>query len=83
MGKRPAKFYAGHIILMGTMIKNIDSEEDTHVELAVLDSARRIQVPEDYLEAIGIDDSNKVRMELEDDRIVIVNPNEKVGKIAQ
>lgn len=51
-------------------------EEDTHVELAVLDNARRIQVPEDYLEAIGISDTNKVRMELDDGKIVIVNPND-------
>jgi len=52
-------------------------EEDTHVELAVLDNARRIQVPEDYLEAIGISDTNKVRMELDDGKITIVNPNNK------
>lgn len=54
-----------------------DQEEDTHVELAVLDNARRIQVPEDYLEAIGISDSNKVRMEVEDNKIIILNPNKK------
>ncbi|HLU23758.1 MAG TPA: ABC transporter ATP-binding protein, partial [Bacillaceae bacterium] len=41
-------------------------DDDTHVELSVLDSARRIQVPEDYLEAIGVKGSNKVRMEIED-----------------
>jgi len=56
-------------------------EEDTHVELAVLDSARRIQVPESYLEAIGISETNKVRMELEDGKIVIVNPNEIKSKV--
>lgn len=53
-----------------------EAEEDTHVELAVLDSARRLQVPEEYLEAIGISDSNKVRMELEDGKIILVNPND-------
>ncbi|MBS4178236.1 ABC transporter ATP-binding protein [Lederbergia citrea] len=58
-------------------------EEDTHVELAVLDSARRIQVPEDYLEAIGIHDTNKVEMKLEDGRIIIVNPNEIKAKAVQ
>src|SRR5699024_5864459 len=51
------------------------TEEDTHVELAVLDNARRIQVPEEYLEGIGISGTNKVRMELEDGKIIIVNPN--------
>ncbi|MBS4219273.1 ABC transporter ATP-binding protein [Bacillus sp. FJAT-49711] len=60
---------------------NDGEEEDTHVELAVLDSARRIQVPESYLEAIGISETNKVRMELEDGKIVIVNPNEIKSKV--
>lgn len=60
-----------------------EEEEDTHVELAVLDSARRIQVPEDYLEAIGISDTNKVRMELDDEKIIIFNPNKTDGKITQ
>lgn len=58
-----------------------DEGQDTHVELAVLDSARRIQVPENYLQAIGIVDSNKVRMELEDGKIVIVNPEEEKVKV--
>ncbi|HLU21562.1 MAG TPA: ATP-binding cassette domain-containing protein, partial [Bacillaceae bacterium] len=56
-------------------------DDDTHVELSVLDSARRIQVPEDYLEAIGVKGSNKVRMEIEDGKIIIVNPNEAKKKI--
>lgn len=59
--------------------ENEHDEEDTHVELTVLDSARRIQVPEEYLEAIGITDTNKVRLEMEDDKIIIVNPNKKTG----
>lgn len=50
-------------------------EKDTHVELAVLDNAGRIQVPKEYLEAIGMSDTNKVRMELDDEKIIIVNPN--------
>src|SRR5690606_35121425 len=56
-------------------------DDDTHVELTVLDSARRIQVPEDYLEAIGVKDSNKVRMEIEDGKIIILNPNEAKKKV--
>lgn len=61
----------------------LENEEDTHVELAVLDSARRIQVPEDYLEAIGISDTNKVRMELEDEKIVIFNPEKMERKVTK
>ncbi len=59
---------------------NDSEEEDTHVELAVLDHARRIQLPEEYLEEIGIVDSNKVRMELEDGKIIIVNPDDMLAK---
>lgn len=59
---------------------NVSEEEDTHVELAVLDHARRIQLPEEYLEEIGIVDSNKVRMELEDGKIIIVNPDDMLAK---
>ncbi|MBO0995646.1 ABC transporter ATP-binding protein [Bacillus sp. SD088] len=53
-----------------------DMQEETHVELAVLDSARRIQIPEEYLKAIGITNSNKVHLKMEDEKIVIANPNE-------
>ncbi|MCJ7841298.1 ABC transporter ATP-binding protein [Lederbergia sp. NSJ-179] len=53
-----------------------DQQAETHVELAVLDSARRIQVPEEYLEAIGITNTNKVRMEVENGKIMIKNPSE-------
>ncbi|MBU9712556.1 ABC transporter ATP-binding protein [Evansella tamaricis] len=49
-------------------------EEDTHVEYAVLDRAGRIQVPRDYLDSIGIKDSNKLQVVLEDGRIVLLNP---------
>ncbi|MCV9888553.1 ABC transporter ATP-binding protein [Metabacillus halosaccharovorans] len=49
-------------------------DEETHEELAVIDRAGRIQIPRDYLESIELGDSNKLRVELEDGRIVLVNP---------
>lgn len=49
-------------------------DEETHEELAVIDRAGRIQIPRDYLESIDLGDSNKLRVELEDGRIVLVNP---------
>jgi len=49
-------------------------DEETHEELAVIDRAGRIQIPRDYLESIKLGDSNKLRVELEDGRIVLVNP---------
>lgn len=53
----------------------MENPEETHVELAVLDSAKRIQIPEEYLQAIGINDTNKVRLEVDDGKIIIANPN--------
>lgn len=51
-------------------------EEDSHVELAVLDSAKRLQIPEEYLVEIGVTESNKVLMEVQDGKIVILNPQD-------
>lgn len=48
--------------------------EETHIELAVLDRAGRLQIPKDYLEALGLEGKNKLKVELEDGRIVLVNP---------
>jgi len=52
------------------------SVEDSHVEYAVLDKAGRLQVPAAYLESIGIKDSNKVKLELVDGKIVLTPPEE-------
>ncbi|TVY02931.1 ABC transporter ATP-binding protein [Cohnella terricola] len=50
------------------------AEEDSHVEFAVLDKAGRLQVPAAYLESIGVKDSNKVKLELADGKIVLTSP---------
>ncbi|WP_407269906.1 ABC transporter ATP-binding protein [Radiobacillus sp. PE A8.2] len=61
---------------------NDEDQNDTHVELAVLDRAGRIQVPRDYLDSIGIEDTNKLQVILEDGQIILRNPNgEKVGSL--
>ena len=54
-------------------------EEETHVELAVLDKAGRLQIPKEYLDAIGLNGGNKIRVELEGSRIVLYAP-EMVSK---
>ncbi|CAI6086865.1 ABC transporter ATP-binding protein [Cohnella sp. JJ-181] len=48
----------------------------SHVEYAILDKAGRLQVPADYLQAIGIKDTNKVKLELGDAKIVLTPPDE-------
>lgn len=47
------------------------AEENTHIEYAIMDKAGRLQVPAAYLEAIGAKDSNKVRLELQEDGILL------------
>ncbi|MFD0589880.1 ABC transporter ATP-binding protein [Paenibacillus sp. GCM10027627] len=49
---------------------------ESHVEYAILDKAGRLQVPSNYLETIGLKNSNKVRLELIDGKIVILPPEE-------
>lgn len=48
--------------------------DQTHEEFAVLDKAGRLQIPADMLEKIGLS-GNKVRLELEDGKIVIQVPD--------
>jgi ABC-type lipoprotein export system ATPase subunit len=52
------------------------TEEDSHVEYAILDKAGRLQVPATYLESIGVKDSNKVKLELVEGKIVLTSPEE-------
>lgn len=46
-------------------------EDEGHDELAVLDRAGRLQLPKEYLNALGVKGGGKVRVELEDGKIVI------------
>ncbi len=46
-------------------------EEAAHEELVLLDKAGRLQIPKEYLLELGIKGGDKVRVELEDGRIVI------------
>lgn len=51
-----------------------DKHGEEQVELAVLDRVGRLQIPKEYLEAIGVLNKGKVRVELEKDRISIYSP---------
>ena len=56
------------------------SEEDSHVEYAILDKAGRLQVPAAYLESIGVKDSNKIKLELADGKILLTSPEAPAAK---
>ncbi|MBP1962854.1 ABC transporter ATP-binding protein [Paenibacillus aceris] len=49
-------------------------EEESHIEYAVLDQAGRLQIPASYLETIGAKEMNKVKVTVEDGKIVIMPP---------
>jgi len=57
----------------------IDANEHTHDELAVLDRSGRLQLPCEYLSALGIHGRDMVRVELEEGRIVILPAAGKSG----
>ena len=48
---------------------------DSHEELAVLDRAGRVQIPAEYLEALGVKD-RKVKIKLDGSRIIMDPPDE-------
>ncbi len=45
--------------------------ENSHEELSVLDRAGRLQIPKEYLAALGLKGGDKVRVELEDGKISV------------
>ncbi|TYP76829.1 ABC transporter ATP-binding protein [Paenibacillus methanolicus] len=49
-------------------------EQESHVEYAVLDQAGRLQIPAGYLDSEGFKNANKVRVEKEEGRIVLLPP---------
>ena len=52
-------------------------DAESHEELAVVDHAGRLQVPADYLRALGVDGRDRLQVELEEDRIVLRRPPEE------
>jgi ABC-type lipoprotein export system ATPase subunit len=53
--------------------------DESHIELAVLDRTGRLQIPAEYLDAIGYESGRagrRIKVELEQDRIVLLNPED-------
>jgi ABC-type lipoprotein export system ATPase subunit len=57
-------------------VKNL-TENEQHVELAVVDATGRLQIPREYLDKIGIKGRSRLRVEIEGDRVVVFNPREQ------
>jgi len=62
---------------LAAMIDNAFADQtETHDELVVLDRAGRLQIPAEYMQALGLKGKNKVKVELEGDRVVVYAPKE-------
>lgn len=60
---------------LADMSEDMELEDgDTHEELAVIDRVGRIQIPKEYLDSMGIKGHERIKVELEDDRIVLMAP---------
>lgn len=70
------KSYAEELEELEKGIEQIKDEE-THVELAVLDKAGRLQLPSEYLSALGLrGGASKLKVEMENGRIMLYSPDE-------
>jgi ABC-type lipoprotein export system ATPase subunit len=49
-------------------------EEESHVEYAVMDKSGRLQIPSSYLESIGASNAQRIRVTVENGRIVLLPP---------
>ena len=65
--------YAKRIGELDSLSRMDDAE--THDEYAVMDKAGRLQIPREYLEQLGLSGKNKVRVDLEEGRIVLTPPS--------
>lgn len=59
---------------LAEIASDMNEQEDSHEELAVLDRAGRLQIPAEYLKSIGISGKDKVKVELDGSHIIILNP---------
>ncbi|HHY82473.1 MAG TPA: ATP-binding cassette domain-containing protein [Clostridiales bacterium] len=70
------KSYAEEIAQLQKPMSEEQIDEESHEELAVLDRAGRLQIPKEYLEALGLKEKNKIKVELDGSRIILRAPEE-------
>ena len=72
--------YAERLNAIGKFEDDAGNSADTgnaYEEYVVLDRAGRVQIPKEYLESLGVK-SNRIRMGMEDGRIVLETPDEDI-----
>jgi ABC-type lipoprotein export system ATPase subunit len=71
------KSYAMELQALQSGIQDFESatdKEETHEELAVIDRVGRVQIPMEFIDKIGLKGKNKIKIEMEGDKIVLVRP---------
>ncbi|WP_438434757.1 ABC transporter ATP-binding protein [Gorillibacterium sp. sgz500922] len=58
-------------------LSELERAEESHVEYAVMDKAGRLQIPASYLEAVGAEKLGRLRVVIEEGRIVLLPPEEE------
>ncbi|MCX7711714.1 MAG: ABC transporter ATP-binding protein [Clostridia bacterium] len=56
--------------------ESLKSDEESHLEMAVIDKAGRLQIPKEFLEAWGVRGKSMVRVDMEGNRVILYPPNE-------
>ncbi len=70
------KSYAEELAEMGAGGKLSIDGGSSHVELVVVDSAGRLQIPRPYLDELGIKGKSRLRVTMEDGKVIIEAPQE-------
>ncbi len=65
------KSYAEELKELEDTSKDKTDGDDTHIEYTVVDKAGRMQIPREYLSALGLKEKEKIRVELDNNRIVL------------
>lgn len=58
-------------------LSSYEEEELSHVELALVDNSGRVQIPQKYLDSIGIKGKSRVKIESEEGKIVIISADDE------
>lgn len=84
-GKTSSEFIRSKSYLdeLAELERGIAAEEETHVEYAILDKAGRLQIPSNYLDAVGMKNTNKMVVTLEEGKIVLLPPEKELEKAAK
>ena len=72
------KSYTEEMKELGTEL--FDDSKETHEELTVLDQYGRIQIPKEFLTAMGLVGKAKVKVQMEEGHIVVRSSNDLEGK---